>query len=41
MKNGQLFLVVVAAKAEEVLGNGWLGEREAKYSTECMIGGVE
>lgn len=38
-KNGQVFSVVVVAKTEGVVGNGWLGEREAKYSTKGMIKG--
>lgn len=41
MKNGQLFSLVVVVEAEGVMGNGWLGEREANYSMERMIGRIE
>lgn len=39
VKNGQVFSVVVVAKAEGVGGNGWLGEREASYSTGGLTRG--
>lgn len=39
VKNGQVLSVVVVPTAEGVGGNGWLGEREASYSTGGLISG--